>query len=73
MNRRLSIVIGAIGLALAAPAAAQDEPAWIERSNEYTMQLLELQGQFSPEGASQTGLEQYDGLAMDLQPNLTER
>jgi uncharacterized protein (DUF885 family) len=73
MTRRLSIIIGAIGLALATPAAAQETPAWIERSNEYTLQLLELQAQFSPEGASQTGLDQYDGLAMDLAPNLTER
>ena len=76
MNRRLSIMIGALALTLgtlAAPAAAQDEPAWIERSNEYTLQVLEMQAQFSPEGASQTGLDQYDGLAMDLQPNLTER
>jgi uncharacterized protein (DUF885 family) len=73
MTRRLTIIIGAIGLALATPAAAQETPAWIERSNEYTLQLLELQAQFSPEGASQTGLDQYDGLAMDLAPNLTER
>jgi hypothetical protein len=32
-----------------------------------------MQAQFQPEGASQTGLEQYDGLALDLQPNLTAR
>jgi uncharacterized protein (DUF885 family) len=73
MTRKLSLVTGAIGLALAAPAAAQDSPAWIERSNEYTMKLLETEAQFSPEGASQTGLEQYDGLAMDLGPDLSER
>lgn len=73
MNRRFAIALGAIGLALAAPASAQDTPAWIERSNAYTMKLLETEAQFSPEGASQTGLEQYDGLAMDLGPDLSER
>ena len=73
MTRRLSIMIGAIGLAFAAPAAAQESPAWIERSNEYTMQLIEMEAQFQPEGASQTGLEQYDGLAMDIGPDLTGR
>jgi len=73
MTRRLKIIIGAFSLALAAPAAAQDTPAWIERSNEHTIRLLETEAQFSPEGASQTGLEQYDGLAMDLGPNLSQR
>ena len=73
MTRRLITIIGAISFAIAAPAAAQDDRAWIEQSNAYTMQLLELQAQFGPEGASQTGLEQYDGLALDLGPNLPER
>ena len=67
-------LIGAAFLA-AAPvcALAQETPAWIERSNTYTMQLLEMEAQFDPEDASQTGLEQYDGLAMDIGPNLSER
>jgi hypothetical protein len=73
MTRRLITVIGAIGLAFATPVAAQEDRAWIEQSNAYTLQLLELQAQFQPEGASQTGLEQYDGLALDLGPNLAER
>ena len=71
MTRRLKIVAAAAALAIAVPAAAQDAPAWIERSNEYTRQLLETEAQFSPEGASQTGLEQYDGLARDLGPDLS--
>jgi len=73
MTRRLITIIGAFSLAIAVPAAAQEDRAWIEQSNAYTMQLLELQAQFGPEGASQTGLEQYDGLALDLGPNLPER
>src|SRR5690606_38348891 len=66
--------LGAAALALVpAPALAQHSPAWIERSNEYTMRLLEMEAQFSPESASQTGLERYDGLAMDIGPNVSER
>ena len=73
MTRRLTIAATAISLVLAAPAMAQDAPAWIEQSNAYTLQVLEMQAQFQPEGASQTGLAQYDGLALDLQPRLPER
>jgi len=75
MTRKLSTVGGAIALALAlsAPASAQDTPAWTERSNAYTLQVLEMEAQFSPEGAAQTGLEQYDGLAMDIGPGFSER
>jgi hypothetical protein len=51
------------------PAAAQ-ERGWVERSNEFTQQVLAMQAAFQPEGASQSGLEQYDGLALDLGPNL---
>lgn len=73
MTTRLQIIIGALCLAWAGPAVSQGTPDWIERSNEYTMQLLEMEAQFSPEGASETGLEKYDGLAMDIGPNLSER
>jgi hypothetical protein len=73
MNRKLSMIIGAAVVALATPAHGQEAPAWIEASNAYTAQLLEMEAQFQPEGASQTGLEQYDGLAMDIGPNLNER
>jgi len=66
--------LASITLAMAPlPALAQDTPIWIEKSNEYTNQLLEMEAEFSPEGASQTGLEQYDGLAMDIGPDLSER
>jgi uncharacterized protein (DUF885 family) len=68
------LVIAAAALAAApVPVLAQATPDWIEQSNAYTMQLLELQAKFQPEGASQTGLEQYDGLALDLGPNYNER
>ena len=55
-----------------APAQAALQP-WVERSNQYTAQLLEMQARFFPENASQTGLEQYDGLAMDLGPEIDQR
>ncbi len=84
MHRRLFAALAALTTLTAAPALAQGQAApvaaaapadraWIERSNAYTRQLLELQARFSPEGASQTGLEQFDGLAIDLGPNLSQR
>ena len=63
----------------AAPAAASASTpppapqAWVERSNEYSAQLLAMQARFQPESASQAGLERYDGLAMDLGPDIDQR
>src|SRR5690606_19808535 len=56
----------------AAPAAAQDQ-AWVERSNAIALGVIEMQAQFQPEGASQSGLEKYDGLAIDLGPQIEAR
>lgn len=55
------------------PAAGQGAPDWVEKSNAYTLQLLEMEARFAPEGASQAGLEQFDGLTMDLGPDLAAR
>lgn len=49
------------------------QPAWIARSNQNTRYVLEEQARFIPEEASSNGLAQYDGLAMDLGPQLSER
>ncbi|MBU1755458.1 MAG: DUF885 domain-containing protein [Alphaproteobacteria bacterium] len=50
-----------------APAAAADAaPEWIATSNAYTSQLIEFEAQFFPEGASQSGYEQYDGQTFDM-------
>lgn len=80
--RRLILAAAIIALP-ALPVAAQDAtpsassalaaPGWVEKSNAYTLQLLEMQAEFAPEGAAQTGLEQFDGLAMDLGPDLANR
>lgn len=62
------------GCLMAAPSAAADEqPAWIAKSNAYTQRLLLTQAQFDPESAAQSGLEQFDGRAIDLGPNRTDR
>nr|WP_166175083.1 DUF885 domain-containing protein [Altererythrobacter segetis] len=73
MLRTLTLPAAAALLAAALPASAGDVPAWIATSNRYTQELLETQAKFAPEGAAQTGLERYDGLAMDLGPNLSQR
>ncbi|AKH42223.1 uncharacterized protein (DUF885 family) [Altererythrobacter atlanticus] len=74
MTNPFRAIIATTLLIAATPAAAQEETAgWIERSNEYTSELMEMQAQFAPESFAQLGLEQYDGLAMDLGPDLDTR
>src|SRR6478735_9985197 len=76
MGKSITALVCAVTAATAAPAVAQGQaasPAWVERSNELTQQVIATQAAFQPEGASQSGLEQYDGLALDLGPNLPER
>ncbi len=68
-----TLLLAGVLAAAPLPAVAKDTPAWIARSNHYTDELLETQARFNPEDAAQTGLEKYDGLAMDLGPNLSER
>ncbi len=53
-----------------APAA---EKAWVSASNTITRGVLAAQGAFAPEFASQQGLPQFDGLAMDLGPRIHQR
>jgi uncharacterized protein DUF885 len=43
-----------------APAAAQPDRVWIERSNQYTELLLDIAKKHSPESASAEGLSQFD-------------
>ncbi|MXO49297.1 DUF885 family protein [Erythrobacter vulgaris] len=62
----------------AAPLYAQEAeapatPDWIETSNAYTQKLIDFEAGFYPEGASQAGYEQYDGLTFDLSADSTER
>lgn len=79
MKYPIASLLGAAALAMAAPVAAQDQPTapteqnWVDISNGYTMQLMLAEAQFAPEDAAGTGLEQFDGLAMDQGPNLSQR
>jgi hypothetical protein len=66
------------GLALFVAGAAQAatppaEKPWVTASNRNTAELIQAEAAFQPEGASQAGLSQYDGLAIDLGPNIDER
>jgi uncharacterized protein (DUF885 family) len=75
MYKHLTAALLAAGALIAAPcpASADDKPAWIARSDQYTQQLLQAEAQFNPEGAAQAGLEQFDGKALDLGPDLSQR
>ncbi|MBX3171802.1 MAG: DUF885 domain-containing protein [Candidatus Eremiobacteraeota bacterium] len=60
-------------LALLLSSSLQAQPAWVARSNLNTRYVLEEQARFVPEEASANGLTQYDGLSLDLGPQLSER
>ena len=75
MSLRLAI---ALALLTAAPVALADVPAareqaWVTASNLETTKLLKAQAVFQPEGASGAGLTEYDGLAVDLGPEINAR
>lgn len=55
------------------PGKAQPVPAWVVASNADTTALLRAQAKFSPEDASGAGLAEYDGLALDLGPDINAR
>jgi hypothetical protein len=56
----LSVLLGRAALAQKAPEAAPPSRAWIEQSNAYTNQLLNVQFQHKPEDGSHEGLAAFD-------------
>ncbi|HMB56262.1 MAG TPA: DUF885 domain-containing protein [Arenimonas sp.] len=72
MSTRLILSLGLL-VSVAAQAAPPVEKPWVTASNANTRLLLEAQARFGPEDASSSGLSEYDGLATDLGPKLSER
>jgi hypothetical protein len=75
MSLRLAIALALLTAApvVLAEAAPAPEPAWVATSNLETTKLLRAQAVFQPEGASGAGLTEYDGLAVDLGPDINAR
>lgn len=55
------------------PPAAPQAADWVSISNAHTQKLIAFEGEFSPEGASSSGYEQYDGLVSDLSADRNAR
>ena len=85
MSPRL-ILVAALSLAVAghatpvrgapdavAPKPAPKAPEWVQVSNDFSTQLLRAQAAFTPEEASSAGLVEYDGMAIDLGPEIDAR
>ncbi len=66
----LLFVGGAVNAASPPPVA---EKPWVTASNRHTQIVIEAQAAFQPEDASNAGLAQYDGKAIDLGPNINAR
>ena len=64
-------IVGLLLLASSAPVLAA--PSWIDASNADTALVLAAQARFAPEDASGSGLAEYDGMAIDLGPNIDAR
>lgn len=66
-------------LSATAPLAAQEavaapaSPDWVETSNAYTEEVVTMQAEFFPTGASSAGYEEYDGLVNDMALDRDER
>ena len=60
----------AVALLLAQPVVAQNEPAWVKRSNVYTNRLLAIELAHSPESGSRQGVARFDTLVSD--PSLAD-
>ncbi|NIM70068.1 MAG: DUF885 family protein [Xanthomonadales bacterium] len=77
MTKHLVYVALATTLLLSANGHAQGTdnftPEWVQRSNEIAYRLLESQARFTPEFASQMGVDGFDEEVFDLGPNLYQR
>lgn len=67
------LALALVAISGTANSQASKAPAWVQASNVQSTLLLEAQAKFAPEGASDAGLTQYDGLAMDLGPDINTR
>ena len=65
MNFPLRSLVGCMSLAVACSAFAA-EPAWVARSNTNAQLLLLLMAKYSPESASQLGVDGFDDQISDL-------
>ncbi|MEK8051011.1 DUF885 domain-containing protein [Ideonella sp. DXS22W] len=55
------------------PTTAPAPAAWVAASDVLTRELLQAQGEFAPEFASQMGLTAFDGQARNLSPDFDNR
>src|SRR5258706_12635136 len=65
-----TLVSGALCLPLWASAA---EPPWIEASDRNSAIVVEMQGAFHPEFASELGVDRFDAAVLDLNPENAKR
>jgi len=71
-NWKLRSVIGSLGFAvLAIPALAAEQP-WVTKSNENARLLLNVVAKYSPENATELGVDGYDEQITDMSRDLFE-
>ena len=65
MKPRIWVLVICLSV-IAAAATPAAEQAWVTRSNENAQPLLKVLAKYSPEGASQIGVDGYDEAILDL-------
>src|SRR5260221_14546924 len=65
-----TLVSGMLGVPLSASAA---EPPWIEASDRNSAIVIEMEGAFHPEFASELGVDRFDTAVLDLNPEYAKR
>ena len=66
-------IVTVVLVVLGTGARAAEDRAWIEASDRYSRQVLEVLGEYFPEWMSELGLERYDTAVRDLKPRHVER
>jgi hypothetical protein len=70
MTRALAVTLACV---LMTAASGAELPAWVKESNEHAKVLLDVIAKFSPESASQFGVEGFDAEVSDLNKKVYER
>src|SRR5439155_9052061 len=72
-SRKLCFLFCTVVCGIVPLAASAAEPPWIEASDSNSAIVIEMQGAFHPEFASELGIDRFDAAVLDLDPENAKR
>src|SRR5216117_1336994 len=72
-SRKLCFLFCTVVCGIVPLAASAAEPPWIEASDRNSAIVIEMQGAFHPEFASELGVDHFDAAVLDLDPENAKR